>query len=88
MMIQDILTLCENRLVLFDNKTKDESKKFYQVQQLLSLVNKVTAQNGGQPYTDEIFAEVKVSTFISISNLGAEGKGYVLCLEVSLLCSF
>ncbi|XP_024024541.1 immune-associated nucleotide-binding protein 9 isoform X2 [Morus notabilis] len=57
--LKDIITLCENRLVLFDNKTKDESKKFYQVQQLLSLVNKVTAQNGGQPYTDEIFAEVK-----------------------------
>lgn len=49
--------------MLFDNKTKDEGKKASQVQQLLSLVNKVTAQNGGQPYTDEIFAEVKVITF-------------------------
>lgn len=57
--LKDILSLCANRLVLFDNKTKDEGKKAYQVQQLLSLVNKVTAQNGGQPYTDEIFAEVK-----------------------------
>lgn len=46
--------------MLFDNKTKDESKRVEQVQQLLSLVNTVIAQNGGRPYTDEIFAEVKV----------------------------
>lgn len=52
--------------MLFDNKTKDESKRVDQVQQLLSLVNKVIAQNGGQPYTDEIFAEVKVITLLSV----------------------
>ncbi|XP_062101584.1 immune-associated nucleotide-binding protein 9 [Humulus lupulus] len=57
--LKDILSLCANRLVLFDNKTKDERKKAGQVQHLLSLVNNVIAQNGGQPYTDEIFTEVK-----------------------------
>ncbi|PON81440.1 AIG1-type guanine nucleotide-binding (G) domain containing protein [Trema orientale] len=56
--LKDICTRCENRLVLFDNKTEDESKKVNQVQQLLSLVNKVIEQNGGQLYTNEIFAEV------------------------------
>ncbi|PRQ20572.1 putative AIG1-type guanine nucleotide-binding (G) domain-containing protein [Rosa chinensis] len=55
----EILGLCGNRRVLFDNMTKDESKRFEQVQQLLSLVNSVIAQNGGRPYTDGIFAEVK-----------------------------
>jgi hypothetical protein len=50
--------------VLFDNKTKDESKRFQQVQKLLSLVNMVIAQNGGQPYTDEIFAELRVIVYI------------------------
>lgn len=59
-MIQEILVLCKNRLVLFDNKTKDESKRVEQVQELLSLVNMVIAQNGGQPYTDELFSELKV----------------------------
>ncbi|KAK9270806.1 hypothetical protein L1049_026391 [Liquidambar formosana] len=49
--LKDILLLCENRLVLFDNKTKDEFKNFEQVQKLLSLVNTVMVQNGGQPYT-------------------------------------
>lgn len=46
--------------MLFDNKTKDESKRVKQVENLLYLVNKVISQNGGRPYTDEIFAEVKV----------------------------
>ncbi|XP_062153793.1 immune-associated nucleotide-binding protein 9 [Alnus glutinosa] len=57
--LKEILVLCKNRLVLFDNKTKDESKRVEQVQQLLSLVNMVIAHNGGQPYTDELFAELK-----------------------------
>ncbi|KAM5574973.1 immune-associated nucleotide-binding protein 9-like [Rosa sericea] len=57
--LKEILGLCGNRHVLFDNKTKDESKRVEQVQGLLSLVNSVIAHNGGRPYTDEIFAEAK-----------------------------
>ncbi|MBA0727986.1 hypothetical protein Golax_000931 [Gossypium laxum] len=57
--LKDILGLCGNRLVLFDNKTKDETKRVEQVQDLLTLVNMVIEQNGGQPYTDELFAELK-----------------------------
>ncbi|XWS24749.1 hypothetical protein CRYUN_Cryun27aG0010500 [Craigia yunnanensis] len=57
--LKDILVLCENRLVLFDNKTKDETKRVKQVQDLLSLVNMIIAQNGGQPYSDELFVELK-----------------------------
>ncbi|GAY67985.1 hypothetical protein CUMW_260640 [Citrus unshiu] len=40
-------------------KTKDAAKRTEQVGKLLSLVNSVILQNGGQPYTDEIFAELK-----------------------------
>ncbi|KAG6656292.1 immune-associated nucleotide-binding protein 9-like [Carya illinoinensis] len=57
--LKEILVLCKNRLVLFDNKTKDERKRIEQIQQLLSLVNIVIAQNNGQPYTDELFSELK-----------------------------
>ncbi|WKA11485.1 hypothetical protein VitviT2T_028980 [Vitis vinifera] len=57
--LKQTLLLCQNRLVLFDNKTKDEAKKYEQVQKLLSLVNSVILQNGGQPYTDELFMELK-----------------------------
>ncbi|TKY65892.1 putative PHLOEM protein 2 A3 [Spatholobus suberectus] len=41
---KDILILCGNRKVLFDNKTKDEKKRLGQVQQLLSLVNILISQ--------------------------------------------
>lgn len=57
--LKQILYLCGNRCVLFDNKTKDEKKRSGQVQQLLSFVNMIVSQNGGQPYTDELFAELK-----------------------------
>jgi len=59
--MQEVLTLCENRRVLFNNKTKDVHKGVEQVQELLSLVNRVIEQNGGQPYSDELFAEIQVS---------------------------
>lgn len=57
--LKDILILCENRKVLFDNKTKDETKRIEQVQHLLSLVNMVMVQNDGKPYTDDLFVEMK-----------------------------
>ncbi|KAI3964263.1 hypothetical protein MKW92_037176 [Papaver armeniacum] len=47
--LQRVLQLCKNRSVLFDNKTRDESQRKKQVQQLMSLVNKVKSENG-QPY--------------------------------------
>ncbi|KAJ9559750.1 hypothetical protein OSB04_004910 [Centaurea solstitialis] len=54
--------MCDNRFVVFDNKTKDETKKANQVQQLISLVNTVVEKNGGEPYTNEYFTEIKKST--------------------------
>ncbi|KAF9599254.1 hypothetical protein IFM89_036552 [Coptis chinensis] len=57
--LQEILKLCKNRVVLFDNKARDESKKDEQLKELLSLVNKVIAENGGKPYTDEFFDKLK-----------------------------
>ncbi|KAH9725252.1 Immune-associated nucleotide-binding protein 9 [Citrus sinensis] len=41
------------------NKTKDAATRTEQVGKLLSVVNSVIVQNGGQPYTDEIFAGLK-----------------------------
>ncbi|XP_024044350.1 immune-associated nucleotide-binding protein 9 [Citrus clementina] len=59
--LKEILKLCDHRCVLFDNKTKYKVKRTEQVQQLLSLVNAVNVKNGGQPYTNEFFAELKVA---------------------------
>ncbi|KAM6543697.1 hypothetical protein CsatB_008144 [Cannabis sativa] len=50
---------CENRVLLFDNKTRDKIKKADQVEQLLSLVNNVVEKNGGRPYTNDLFSELK-----------------------------
>lgn len=52
--------MCGNRQVLFDNKTKDPLKKAEQLKQLLFLVNVVVENNGGKPYTDDLFKELKV----------------------------
>ncbi|CAA7396499.1 unnamed protein product [Spirodela intermedia] len=57
--LQKFLDLCDQRVVLFDNKTKDVNKRAQQMRQLFSLVDLVIAKNNGQPYSDEFFAELK-----------------------------
>ncbi|KAI3840422.1 hypothetical protein MKX03_037834 [Papaver bracteatum] len=57
--LQDVIKLCGNRVVLFDNKTKDEKQRLEQVESLMSLVNLLIAHNNGQPYTNELFEEMK-----------------------------
>ncbi|CAN6458347.1 unnamed protein product [Victoria cruziana] len=53
--LKELIHLCNNRLVVFDNKTKDGKKQAYQMKRLLSLVDGVVVDNGGQPYTHEMF---------------------------------
>lgn len=55
--------------MLFNNETEDEMKQSEQVQQLLSFVNTILAQNGGRPYSDELFAELKVVVLQIVFNL-------------------
>ncbi|KAI5391251.1 hypothetical protein KIW84_076193 [Lathyrus oleraceus] len=57
--LKSILSLCENRCVLFDNKTKDEKKQSQQLQELLSFVKLIVAKNHGLPYTNELFTKLK-----------------------------
>ncbi|XP_010263124.1 PREDICTED: immune-associated nucleotide-binding protein 8-like [Nelumbo nucifera] len=56
---QEILQQCKHRIVLFDNKTKDQNKRDLQVCKLISLVNKVVSDNGGQPYTNELHTKLQ-----------------------------
>ena len=58
--------MCENRFVLFDNKTKDENKKSEQVKKLVSFINMVSLKNAGKPYTSEMFNELKVKDLLSL----------------------
>lgn len=57
--LMELLNQCENRRVLFNNRTTDWTKKEGQVQELISLVNLVVEKSGGKPYTDELFVELK-----------------------------
>ncbi|XP_073003598.1 immune-associated nucleotide-binding protein 9 isoform X2 [Typha latifolia] len=57
--LQKIIHWCKNRVVVFNNKTKDKKKQAAQVEQLLLLVDSVIMSNGGKPFTDEIFLELK-----------------------------
>ncbi|KAL5099834.1 hypothetical protein RYX36_004161 [Vicia faba] len=43
--LKEIISLCHNRYVLFDNIIKDKENRFKQVQQLLSLVNQQIGVN-------------------------------------------
>lgn len=62
-----MLELCDNRMVLFDNKTKDKRKKAAQVQKLLSHVDSISRKNNGKPFTDELFHELQVKIIIMYS---------------------
>nr|XP_043635291.1 immune-associated nucleotide-binding protein 9-like [Erigeron canadensis] len=57
--LKEILLLCGNRRVLFENRTKDPVKKAKQVQELLSLVNTLLEKNGGKPYSCKMFTQEK-----------------------------
>ncbi|KAI3737264.1 hypothetical protein L2E82_27261 [Cichorium intybus] len=70
--LQEILWLCGNRCVLFDNKTKDPTKRSNQVQELLNLVNMVSKNNEGKPYTNEIFTEMKIERKLKDTTLKFE----------------
>ncbi|KAI3807084.1 hypothetical protein L1987_23006 [Smallanthus sonchifolius] len=70
--LNETLSLCGSRHLLFDNKTDDETKKVNQVKELLSLVNMVSGKNGGKPYTNEIFTEMKVDSKLKETALKLE----------------
>nr|GMD21633.1 immune-associated nucleotide-binding protein 9 [Ipomoea batatas] len=84
--LKEVLKKCGNRRVLFDNKTRDASKKAKQVRELLSLVNIVVERNCGIAYTDEIFSNLRDGA-VRLRNQTAEvesSNGYTK-QEISLL---
>lgn len=60
MHFQDLMDRCQNRIMAFDNKSKDERKLKDQTAELLRMVDNLVAQNGGEPYTNAIFKEAQV----------------------------
>lgn len=62
--LQQIIQLCENRVVLFDNRSRDPSKKAQQLHELLTLVDSIIMSNNRRPYSNELFAEIKVMLWL------------------------
>ncbi|ONK57676.1 uncharacterized protein A4U43_C09F2930 [Asparagus officinalis] len=80
--VKNILQLCKNRVMLFNNSTQDVDRRAIQLKQLLSLVDfnnstqdvdrraiqlkqllslvdLIAADNGGKPFSDDIFEQLK-----------------------------
>ncbi|XP_020681793.2 immune-associated nucleotide-binding protein 9-like [Dendrobium catenatum] len=57
--LKNIIQQCNNRVIVFDNTTMDMIKREGQVNELLSLVESTIMDNGGKPYSNKIFAELK-----------------------------
>ncbi|XP_057817545.2 immune-associated nucleotide-binding protein 8 [Cryptomeria japonica] len=57
--LKKLVSRCEKRVVIFDNKTKSEAKKESQISKLLQIVEANLAENGDSPYTNEVFEKAK-----------------------------
>ncbi|KAI3941345.1 hypothetical protein MKW92_042939 [Papaver armeniacum] len=57
--LKEVMNMCNNRVVVFDNKTKDEKVRTEQVNRLMPQVDMVLAKNNGKPFTNEIFEEIQ-----------------------------
>jgi len=57
--LKEVLRQCNDRKVIFDNRTKSISVKEKQRSELLKQIDIVIAQNGGLPYTNELFYEAR-----------------------------
>jgi len=57
--LQELLRQCNDRKVLFNNKTTSETVLAKQITELLKQTDIVIAQNGGHPYSNELFREAQ-----------------------------
>ncbi|KAH0936389.1 hypothetical protein HID58_013506 [Brassica napus] len=62
--LEEILELCDNQKILFDNKNKDKREKAEKFQKLMSLVDSVMFKNYGKPFTDKFFHELQEVKFM------------------------
>ncbi|KAI0494332.1 hypothetical protein KFK09_024466 [Dendrobium nobile] len=67
--LRNIIQQCNNRVIVFDNTTRNMIKREGQVNELLSLVESAIADNGGKPYLDKIFAKLKEGAFLQHENV-------------------
>lgn len=83
-LIQELLHQCEDRWVVFNNRTRDQGNEDEQVEDLLLLVNHVVAKNGGKPYMDKLYVELKVIILIQLCYCSYKVYRMCLCVCVSV----
>jgi len=59
--LKEVLRQCNDRKVIFDNRTKEATEKEKQRSELLKQIDIIIDQNGGRPYTNELFREAQES---------------------------
>nr|CAB3450051.1 unnamed protein product [Digitaria exilis] len=57
--LKKVIELCQNRVVLFNNITNDRRLQAQQLDKLLDLVDSINANNGGKPFSDQMFTRIK-----------------------------
>uniref|UniRef100_A0A8I6YPS7 AIG1-type G domain-containing protein n=1 Tax=Hordeum vulgare subsp. vulgare TaxID=112509 RepID=A0A8I6YPS7_HORVV len=57
--VQDMLKLCQNRVVLFDNETKGVEHREIQRKKLLAIVDLVISSNNGKAFSYQMLPHVK-----------------------------
>ncbi|PHU14952.1 hypothetical protein BC332_16157 [Capsicum chinense] len=68
--LKETIKLCDNRVVLFDNKTKDKQKKLDQLNEFRSLVSLVLEKNNGIPYTNALSKNYRYELKANLSLIG------------------
>lgn len=63
--LREFLKKCEDRKVLFDNKTKNKALRIKQTNDLLHVIDDMLLKNGGSPYANELFKEAQELAFKS-----------------------
>ncbi|GLJ16904.1 hypothetical protein SUGI_0291730 [Cryptomeria japonica] len=57
--LEDVLRRCDNRKVLFINKTTSQSKKEDQRNELMKQIDNIISKNGGKPYSNELLRQAQ-----------------------------
>lgn len=68
--LQDMIKLCQNRVVLFDNMTSNIERREMQRRKLLGAVDFVISSNGGTAFSYKMLPHIQVidSAFSSITS--------------------
>ncbi|GLJ16889.1 hypothetical protein SUGI_0291360 [Cryptomeria japonica] len=57
--LEEVLSRCNKRSVLFNNKTTSETKKEEQRTKLMNQIDNIIAKNGGKPYSNEMLRQAQ-----------------------------